>query len=183
MTKAIEKTRATFTDAAEKFAAVALDAETKMKADNLSAEEFKALKKAASENRTHEKYCAILAKQSDEVVALLNAQKVDAQALALSSRELKKRAVFMLQALATKRAVNERAFDAIMQRLASKRDACLTITQIQREFDHTTETQANYFKTFATFFNFATYSKSDKSVKFNYDAFFLNELMSVYSAK
>lgn len=183
MTKAIEKTRAIFVEAAEKFATVAVEAETKLKADNLSAEESKALKDTASENRTHEKYCAIIAKQSDEVIALLNAQKVNAQALALSSRELKKRACFMLQALVSKRAVDDRAFDSLMLRLASKRDSSLTIDQIQREMQHKTATQASYFKTFAEFFNFATYNKSEKKVTFNYDAYFLNELVSVYSAQ
>lgn len=180
-TKAIEKTRAIFVSAADKFATVALEAETKLKAENLSDEEKKALKDTASENRTHEKFCAILAKQNDDVIALLNAQKIDAQALALSSRELKKRACFMLQALVSKRAVDERAFDSVLLRLAAKRDASLTIDQIQREMQHKTATQASYFKTFAEFFNFATYNKSEKRVTFNYDSYFLSELIKVYS--
>jgi len=180
-TKAIEKTRNVFVSASEKFATVALEAETKLKVENLSDEEKKALKDTASENRTHEKYCMIIAKQSDEIIAILNAQKVDAQALALSSRELKKRAVFMLQALVSQRKVDDRAFDSVLLRLAAKREASLTVDQIQREMQHKTATQANYFKTFCEFFNFATYSKSEKRVTFNYDAYFLSELVKVYS--
>lgn len=182
MSTKIEAAKNVFVEAANKFAAVALEAENKLKSDELSAEEQKALKDTRDENNTHAKYCAIIAKQSDEVFKVLLSQKVNLQALALSSRELKKRAVFMLQALVSKRAVDDRAFDSVMLRLASKREASLTIEQLQREMQHKTATQASYFKTFAEFFNFATYNKSEKKVTFNYDAYFLSELVNVYSA-
>lgn len=183
MSKKIEAAKTVFVEAAAKFASVAVEAEQKLKADNLSAEEIKALNDTVKENRTHEKYCAIIAKQSDDVFSVLLEQKVDLQALALSSRELKKRAVYMLQALVTKRAVDDRAFDSVLIRLAAKRESALTIDQLQREMQHKTATQANYFKTFAEFFKFATYSKSEKKVSFNYDAYFLSELVNAYSAK
>ncbi|MNU11811.1 hypothetical protein D3C72_2599570 [compost metagenome] len=48
---------------------------------------------------------------------------------------------------------------------------------------HDTTTQAQYFKTCAEFFNFAAYSKSDKTLTFKYDAVVLAELMKLYSTK
>lgn len=178
----VKSVRAVFVAAAEKFAAMSEEAKVKFEAA-ATAEEKKAHKDTMQENATHAKYCDILAKQSDEVIALLIAQQVDAEALANASRELKKRAVFMLQALVSKRKVDDRAFDSVLLRLAAKRDAKLSIAQIQREMQHSTATQANYFKTFCEFFKFATYSKSEKEVTFNYDSFFLAELVKVYTDK
>lgn len=176
----VKSVRELFVAAAEKFAAVSAEAKSKLEVAT-SAEEQKAHKDTMQENATHAKYCDSIAKQSDEVLALLIAQKVDCEALANASRELKKRAVFMLQALVSARPVDDRAFDSVLLRIASKRDGKLSIAQIQREMQHSTATQANYFKTFCEFFKFATYSKSEKEVTFNYDAFFLSELVKVYA--
>ncbi|SUE95765.1 Uncharacterised protein [Ectopseudomonas mendocina] len=178
----VKSARAVFANAAEKFAAMSAEAKVKLDAAT-TPEEQKAHKDTMQENATHAKYCESIAKQSDEVIALLIAQQVDCEALANGSRELKKRAVFMLQALVSGRKVDDRAFDSVLLRLAAKRDSKLSIQQIQREMQHSTATQANYFKTFCEFFKFATYSKSEKEVSFQYDSFFLAELVKVYSEK
>jgi hypothetical protein len=178
-TKKIEAAKIVFAAAAEKFAALSNSAVLQL--ETCAESESAAIKKIVSANATHSKYCAVIAAQSDAVFQLMLDQKVSLDALATSSRELKKRAVLMLQALASKRAVDDRAFDSVLLRLASKRESKLTVSQMQHEMQHKTDTQASYFKTFCEFFNFATYNKSEKVVTFNYDAYYLSELIKVYS--
>ncbi|MNN42786.1 hypothetical protein D3C81_1569920 [compost metagenome] len=57
----------------------------------------------------------------------------------------------------------------------------MTLEQIKREMRHKTTTQAQYFKTCALFFDFATYSKSEKALTFKYDSRVLRDLLKAYS--
>lgn len=140
--------------------------------------EFKKLEQRAA---THEKYNVLLSDMSEKALQLAVKLKIDAQALAAQSRELKKRSIAILEAIANSQRVTDKALDAVLQRLAAKSDKTLTIAQIQREMQHSTATQASYFKTCAAFYNFAQYSKADKSVTFDYDAIVLKSLLALYA--
>lgn len=184
MSKKIEVVRAIFTAAAVKFDALHIDAVAKLNAAveaSASEAEINALKKVCSNNATLRDSCTKCSKMSDNAVQVLIDQKIDAQAMTEQSREFMKRAVFMFEALALKSAVDERAFDALLQRLASKRDAALSKVQIQREMQHKTTTQAGYFCTFAEFFKFAQFNKASEKLEFNYDAHYLSELLKIYA--
>lgn len=180
MTKAIEALKSVFVNAAAQHEVVKTEALTKLETTEV-VEERTALLKTAKRAQTHETYNAALAEMSDKALALLHAHKLDAQALAAQSRECKKRSIAMLEAVAHSTRVRDKALDALLQRLAAKSDASLTISQIQREMQHETATQASYFKTFAAFFKFAQYSASDKKVTFDYSNAFLKALIEVYN--
>lgn len=138
-------------------------------------------KKVMQRAATHERYNEALAGMSEKALQQAVKYKVDAQAIANQSRELKKRSIAILEALATESRCNDRALDAILQRLAAKRDDKLTVSQIQREMQHKTNTQAGYFKTCAVFYNIASYSKADQTVVFNYDSAMMKALLAIYA--
>lgn len=141
--------------------------------------EFEQARKRAE---THEKFNAALSDMSEKALASLSRYNVDAQVLSEQSRELKKRSIAILEAVANNKRVDDTALDAMLQRLAAKKDATMTLAQIQREMNHKTTTQAQYFKTCAQFFNFAQYSKSDKALTFNYDSKVLKDLLKQYAS-
>lgn len=145
-------------------------------------EEFEKNRKRAE---THELYNSKLAEMSVQALNYMSTKLkfVDADVLATQSRELKKRSIKIIEALAHSKRVDDKALDAVMQRLAEKNDITLTLQQIQKEMLHETTTQAQYFKTCAEFFNFASYSKSDKTLTFKYDAHVLAELMKLYKVR
>lgn len=180
MSKAIEALKTVFVTAANAQQVVKDEALQKLETVEAQ-EERTALEKTAQRAQTHETYNAALADMSDKALALLHAHKLDATALAAQSRECKKRTEKMLEAVAHSTRVKDIALDALLQRLAVKRDASLTLAQIQREMQHKTETQASYFKTFAKFFNLAQYNASEKKVTFDYSNFFLKSLLDTYS--
>lgn len=137
--------------------------------------------KARKFNETHEAYNARLADMSEKALAMCSKLNINAETLAQQSRELKKRSCAILEALATQSKVEDNALDALLTRLASKKDAVMTLEQIKREMRHSTTTQAQYFKTCALFFDFATYSKSEKALTFNYEARVLRDLLKAYA--
>lgn len=147
-----------------------------------NADEKEQFEKARKRAETHEVYNTKLAEMSVEALNYLARKMsfVDAAKLAEQSRELKKRSIKIIEALAHNKSVDDRALDAVLQRLAAKSDITLTLLQIQKEMQHETTTQAQYFKTCAEFFNFANYSKADKTLTFKYDAHVLSELMKIY---
>jgi len=176
----IETLKALFASAAQNEAQAKEVAKSKREsATNVEEQnEFLKLEKRAA---THEKYNAALSDMSEKALALLSKYKVDAQALSEQSRELKKRSIAMLEAIAHSKRVDDTALDALLHRLAAKRDASMTLDAIRREMTHKTETQASYFKTCASFFKFAQYSKSDKTVNFDYESAFLKALIALYA--
>lgn len=155
---------------AEKLAAATNDDEKR---------EFEAARKRAE---THEKYNAALGAMSEKALNYLTRLNftLDAQLISEQSREFKKRSVSMLEAIAASRRVSELALDNLLLRLAQKGDAMMTLAQIQREMNHKTTTQAQYFKTFAVLFHFAQYSKAEKALTFNYDAKVLKDMLKAY---
>jgi hypothetical protein len=145
-------------------------------------EEDKMLNAATAKRAdTHERYTNALSSMSDKALSILSKYKVDAEALASQSRELKKRSVAILEALANNQKVNDRALDAVLQYIVSKNAASMTLLQVQHEMQHETTTQAQYFKTCAIFFKFATYSKSEKKIDLNSDAAVLRDLLKIYA--
>lgn len=145
------------------------------------ADEQVAFKKTAKTAQTHEKYNEALANMSEKALAILNKYKVDAEALSKQSRELKKRSIAILEALAHSQRVNDRALDAVLQYIEFKKCDAMSLSQVQAQMNHITDTQAQYFKTCATFFKFATYSKSDKTLNLKRDANVLRDLLALYS--
>lgn len=147
-----------------------------------SQDEKAEFEKARKRAETHETYNTKLAEMSVEALNYLarKMSSVSAEKLAEQSRELKKRSIKIIEALAHNKTVDDRALDAVLQRLAAKNDITLSLTQIQKEMQHETTTQAQYFKTCAEFFSFANYSKADKTLTFKYDAHVLAELMKIY---
>jgi hypothetical protein len=140
---------------------------------------FNATAKTAS---THERYTEALSNMSEKALASLSKYKVDAAQLSEQSRELKKRSIAILEAIANKQKVNDRALDAVLQFIVAKDAVSMTLEQVRAQMQHETTTQAQYFKTCAIFFNFATYSKSEKTINLNKDAVVLKELIAIYSA-
>lgn len=159
------------------------DAQAERMLSTESADERVEFDKARKLAETHELYNSKLAEMSVQALNYFvkNMSFVDADKLAAQSRECKKRAVKVIEALAHSTRVADRALDSVLQRLAAKKDATLNLMQIQREMQHDTTTQAQYFKTFAEIFAFASYSKSDKTLTFKYDSKVLSELMKLYS--
>lgn len=147
-----------------------------------SDEERAAFNATAKTADTHERYTNALSNMSEKALASLSTYKVNAEALAEQSRELKKRSIAILEALATKQRVNDRALDAVLQYIVAKDAASMTLEQVRAQMQHETTTQAQYFKTCAIFFNFAQYSKSEKTISFNKDAKVLKELIAIYTA-
>lgn len=139
---------------------------------------FNSTAKTAS---THERYTEALSNMSDKALQSLNKYKINASELAAQSRELKKRSIAILEALVNKTRVNDRALDAVLQYIVAKDAAAMTLEQVRSQMQHETTTQAQYFKTCAMFFHFATYSKSEKTINFNKDALVLRELIALYT--
>lgn len=175
-----ESNKTVFAAAAAEFAQTKLQALTNVEQAQSDEEKvaFSATAKTAS---THERYTEALANMSEKALASLSKYKVDAAALAAQSRELKKRSIAILEALATKQRVNDRALDAVLQYIVAKDAASMTLEQVRAQMQHETTTQAQYFKTCAIFFNFANYSKSEKTINFNKDAIVLRELIAIYT--
>ena len=176
----IDNLKALFADAATNEAKAKDAAKAKREsATNVEEQnEFLKLEKRAA---THERFNAALSEMSEKALALIAKYKIDAKSLSEQSRELKKRSIAILEAIAHDKRCDDRALDALLHRLAAKRDATLTIDSIRREMQHTTETQASYFKTCASFFKFAQYSKADKSVTFDYENVVLKALLALYA--
>lgn len=175
-----ENAKSVFINAAQNFA------ETKNAALQKSEiaetiEEKNSFAKTAKTAQTHERYNDALASMSEKALASLSKYKVDAEALSKQARELKKRSIAILEALATQTRVNDRALDAVLNYIVAKNAASMTLEQVRHEMQHETTTQAQYFKTCAVFFNFAQYSKSDKSVTFNKEAHVLRDLLKIYT--
>lgn len=169
-----------FTTAAQEYAQTKTQAQ--LAAEQAQSDEEKATFNATAKTAsTHERYSEALANMSEKALASLNKYKVDASALAIQSRELKKRSIAILEALANKTRVNDRALDAVLQYIVAKDAASMTLLQVQNQMQHETTTQAQYFKTCAMFFNFANYSKSEKTINFNKDAIVLRELIAIYT--
>lgn len=150
-----------------------------------NSDEKQEFEKARKRAETHETYNSKLSEMSAQALNYLATKLkfVDVHALAtVHSRELKKRSIKIIEALAHNKRVDDKALDAVLQRLAYKKDLTLSLAQIQKEMLHETTTQAQYFKTCAEFFQFASYSKASKELTFKYDAFVLVELMKLYNA-
>lgn len=178
--KKFEEVKATFAAAAVNEANAKIEAlEKANSAENEEAK--KEFLKTAKTSQTHERFNEALSSMSDKALALVARYKIDAQALANQSRELKKRSIAILEAIAHSKHCDDRALDAVLQRLAAKRDEKLTVAQLQREMNHSTDTQASYFKTCAVFYKFADYHKADKVVVFNYDNAIIKALLNIYS--
>ncbi|UKL15052.1 hypothetical protein hairong_148 [Pseudomonas phage hairong] len=183
MTTKIEAVKNVFATAALTQAEIKLQAESAMNAaretDNVAeAASFKAQFQKA---QTHEKFNEALSSMSDKAVSVMNKYKIDAEALSNQSREMKKRSIAILEAVATNSFVQDKALDAVLHVLAAKRSDKLTISTIQNEMQHETDTQASYFKRCAVFFKIAQYSSSEKALSFNYEAAMLRDLMSIYT--
>lgn len=131
--------------------------------------------------QTHERYSAALSDMSEAALKLITRYSVDAEALSKQARELKKRSIAILEAIASKQKVNDRALDAVLQFIVAKDVAAMTLDQVQHQMQHQTTTQAQYFKTCAVFFNFATYSKSEKTITLNKEARILKDLLALYA--
>lgn len=180
MTTKIETLKSVFNEAVKNEAAIRDELEARLN-EAQNDEEREEIKRAFMRANTHARYNELLRDMSEKAFQQLLKLKIDAKAMTEQSRELKKRSIKILEALAHAQRVDDRALDAVMQRLAEKRDSSLTIAQIQREMQHETSTQAQYFKTCALFFNFATYNKNNKEVIFNYDTQVLKALMNIYA--
>lgn len=175
-----ESIKTVFATAAANYAQTKLQAETSASQAE-SAEEKATFNAAAKTASTHERYSEALSKMSEKALASLSKYKINAEELANQSRELKKRSIAILEALASKQRVNDRALDAVLQYIVEKDAVAMTLEQVRAQMLHETTTQAQYFKTCAIFFNFATYSKSDKQINFKKDATVLKELIAIYT--
>lgn len=146
-----------------------------------SSEEKSAFAATAKTASTHERYTEALSNMSEKALASLSKYKIDAEKLATQSRELKKRSIAIIEALVSKQKVNDRALDAVLQYIVAKDAVSMTLEQVRAQMQHETTTQAQYFKTCAIFFNFAQYSKSEKTINFDKNAIVLRELIAIYS--
>lgn len=175
-----ESNKAVFIEAAKNYAQTKEQAQASA-AQAQNVEEAQAFNATAKTASTHERYTEALSNMSEKALASLNKYKVDVAALATQSRELKKRSIAILEALSSKQRVNDRALDAVLQYIVQHDAASMTLEQVRHQMQHETTTQAQYFKTCAIFFNFANYSKSEKTINFNKDAIVLRDLIAIYS--
>lgn len=152
------------------------------KVDSSESQDEKALfAKTAKTAQTHERYSEALATMSDKALSIMSKYKISAEDLSKQARELKKRSIAILEALANKQHVNDTALDAVLQFIVAKDASAMTLEQVRHQMQHKTTTQAQYFKTCAIFFNFATYSKSEKTINLNKEAPVLRDLLTIYS--
>jgi hypothetical protein len=140
-------------------------------------------KKNMQRAATHERFNEALRDMSEAGHKALAKYKVDAEALAKQSRELKKRSIAILEALGSQAHVNDRALDAVLQFIVEKNPAVVTLEQVRKQMQHETTTQAQYFKTCAIFFKFGDYSKSEKQLILKSDAPVLRDLLKLYAAE
>lgn len=146
------------------FAAICADNAAKA-AERFSVSAAAADKRAASTLKAHAHYSEALSALSD--AALRYALSVDAASvdtLCNASREAKKRACDVLSAIADKRAMraDTRAAFALFAAKSDKND--FRVSEVQREMQHDTNTQAMYFVRFLVMFNAATFDKETKTV-------------------
>lgn len=175
----VESFKSLFSEAARTQEAIKNEAAAKIEvAENDDAK--LAHKKSMQRAATHELYNDKLSGMSEKALAVLAKYKVDPKALSEQSRELKKRSIKILEALASSQKVDDRALDAVLQFIESKKSDVLTLEVIRRQMDHETTTQAQYFKTCAIFFGFATYSKSEKELTLRKDNKVLADLLKIY---
>lgn len=175
----VEAFKSIFSEAARNQEAIKNEAIAKIEvAENDDAKS--AHKKAMQRAATHELYNDKLSDMSERALSILAKYKVDPAKLSEQSRELKKRSIKILEALATSQKVDDRALDAVLQFIESKKSDVLTLEVIRRQMDHETTTQAQYFKTCAMFFGFATYSKSEKELTLKKDNKVLADLLKIY---
>lgn len=177
-----EASKTVFVEAANAFAQTKEQALAKVE-QATTQEDKLSFAKTAKTAQTHERYNEALASMSEKALASLSKYKIDADALSKQARELKKRSIAILEALANNSKVNDRALDAVLQFIVAKDAASMTLEQVRHEMSHETLTQAQYFKTCALFFNFAQYSKAEKSISFNKDAAVLRDLIKIYTVK
>jgi hypothetical protein len=175
----VESFKAIFSEAARNQEAIKNEAAQKIEVaenDDAKAASKKAMQRAA----THEKYNDALSGMSEKALSILAKYKVDPAKLSEQSRELKKRSIKILEALASNSKVDDRALDAVLQFIELKKSDVLTLEVVRRQMDHETTTQAQYFKTCAIFFGFATYSKSEKELTLKKDNNVLADLLKIY---
>lgn len=176
-----------FKASATSYSAIADEQRAKLSDEESDVQAREIAKKQMQRAETHSAYNSKLADMSDKALRLLETYKItDLSKLSeasSASRELKKRTIAALEAIAAKQRVSkDNALDAVCYMLASQEHAELSIAAIQKQMNHKTETQASYFKRFAEFFKFATYNKNTAKLEINYESKFLKDLLSAYQS-
>ncbi|MDP5211276.1 hypothetical protein [Microbulbifer sp. 2205BS26-8] len=74
----------------------------------------------------------------------------------------------------------DNALAAILAQIVATEKSAISITEIQRAMNHATTTQANYFKNFCLFLQFAEYDKGEKVITFNTDHKLYKALLALF---
>ncbi|MFP3343899.1 hypothetical protein R0J87_15475 [Halomonas sp. SIMBA_159] len=111
---------------------------------------------------THAKYNASLLELDTKTMQYTLKRSIDLASAVNQSREYKKRLKSMLTACAHRDASKlDKALLALQQALKAKEYSELSVEQIQKIMEHSTATQANYFKKFAHELGVVTASRSN----------------------
>lgn len=138
-------------------------------------------KREAQRSATHARFNSKLAELSEKALSVCYQFKIDASALVAQSRELKKRLISAVEAIAASdKSKLDKALAAILAYIVASEKESAAITEIQRAMNHSTATQANYFKNFCLFLNIASYDKSAKVIKFDTDHKLFKQLVALF---
>lgn len=139
-----------------------------------------AAKRAASTLKAHAHYSEALSKLDDAAIAYALTLRADAaDVLCAASREAKKRAVDVLNAIAHKRTMraDTRAAFALFA-AKSERDA-FRVSEVQREMQHDTTTQALYLTRFLCMFDAAQYDSEAKTITVKRDSALMRDALAI----
>lgn len=139
------------------------------------------IKRAQQRSATHARYDAKLSELSDDALAVCYTFKLDAVSIVSQSRELKKRLMSALNAIALndKNKLDKALLNALSVCVVNDAES-ITVSALQSAMSHETNTQANYFKRFCEFLDIASYEKSAQRLTFKADSAFYKRLIALF---
>lgn len=135
--------------------AAARYAETKSEQDKRNAQRM-------TTHATYNELLTTLSQSALKYVVTLASQ--DIVSVCAESRELKKRLIDTVSAICDSTKMRADSASAFALFAAKSEQNTFRITEIQKEMQHDTTTQASYFVRFLVMFDAATYNKDDKTV-------------------
>jgi hypothetical protein len=140
------------------------------------------IKRIAQKNATHARFNTKLSEMSKEALSVAHTHNIDANKIVEQSRELKKRLIGALEAIAhSDKSKLDKALCAFLAELvANEKKSDFTVKQIQHAMNHGTPTQARYFKTWGELLGVASYDKPSQIVTVKRDSAFFKKLVALF---
>jgi hypothetical protein len=139
------------------------------------------VKRAQQRSATHAKYDSKLSELSSDALAVCYTFKLNAESIVNQSRELKKRLMSALNAIAAtdKNKLDKALLNALTVIVVNNAES-ISIDALQRAMSHETNTQANYFKRFCLFLDVADYEKSTQTMTFKTDSALYKRMIALF---